>query len=97
MKKTIAIIGAGPASLMLAASLDAALFDITIYEQKKAIARKFLVAGDGGLNITHSEPLQSFIQKYTPADFIKPYLECFSNSDLQIWLQTVGIDFYRYK
>ncbi len=92
MKKTIAIIGAGPASLMLAASLDAALFDITIYEQKKAIARKFLVAGDGGLNITHSEPLQSFIQKYTPADFIKPYLECFSNSDLQIWLQTVGIE-----
>lgn len=92
MKKTIAIIGAGPASLMLAASLDAALFDITIYEQKKTIARKFLVAGDGGLNITHSEPLQSFIQKYTPADFIKPYLECFSNTDLQIWLQTIGIE-----
>lgn len=92
MKKSIAIIGAGPASLMLAASLDAALFDITIYEQKKAIARKFLVAGDGGLNITHSEALQSFIQKYTPADFIKPYLEYFSNIDFQKWLQSIGID-----
>ena len=92
MKKTIAIIGAGPASLMLAASLDAALFDITIYEQKKAIARKFLVAGDGGLNITHSEPLQSFIQKYIPVDFIKPYLEHFSNIDFQKWLQTIGIE-----
>ncbi len=92
MKKTIAIIGAGPASLMLAASLDAALFDITIYEQKKTIARKFLVAGDGGLNITHSEPLESFIQKYTPSDFIKPYLEYFSNADLQIWLQSIGIE-----
>lgn len=92
MKKSIAIIGAGPAGLMLAASLDAELFDITIYEQKKTIARKFLVAGDGGLNITHSEPLESFIQKYTPANFIKPYLEFFSNSDLQLWLQSIGIE-----
>jgi uncharacterized flavoprotein (TIGR03862 family) len=92
MKKTIAIIGAGPASLMLAASLDAELFDITIYEQKKTIARKFLVAGDGGLNITHSEPLASFIQKYTPSDFIKHYLEYFSNIELQNWLQSIGIE-----
>ena len=52
----ITIIGGGSASLFLASFLDADIFNINIYEQKSAgLGRKFLVAGDGGFNLTHSE------------------------------------------
>ncbi|MGZ4053465.1 MAG: NAD(P)/FAD-dependent oxidoreductase, partial [Bacteroidia bacterium] len=55
MKKSIAIIGGGSAALMLASQLDENKFDVTIYERNAALGRKFLVAGDGGFNLTHSE------------------------------------------
>ena len=94
MKKTVAIIGSGPAALMLAATLDESTFDISIYEQKKSLARKFLVAGDGGFNLTHSEAMETFITRYTPADFLKPFLQQFTNQDLRNWLLGLGIDTY---
>jgi uncharacterized flavoprotein (TIGR03862 family) len=92
IKKTkIAIIGSGAAGLMLAAGLDENKFDVTIYEKNKTPTRKFLVAGDGGLNLTHSEPLEQFIKRYTPSSFIEPILHSFSNTDLQAWFNTIGI------
>ncbi len=90
-KTKITIIGSGPAGLMLAAKLDETKFEVTIYEKNSALARKFLVAGSGGFNLTHSEPLEQFIKRYTPSTFFEPLLRSFSNTDLQAWLNSIGI------
>jgi len=90
-KTKVAIIGSGPSALMLAAKLDEAKFDTTIYEKNSAPARKFLVAGSGGFNLTHSEPLEQFIKRYHPSAFMEPLLRTFSNTDLQSWLDSIGI------
>jgi hypothetical protein len=92
MKKTIAIIGSGPAALMLAASLNEKLFDVTVYEKNFAPARKFLVAGDGGFNLTHSEDVEQFITRYTPASFLEKSIRSFTNEDLRSWLKQIGIE-----
>ena len=63
-KESIVIIGSGPAAMMLACTLDPILFDVTIVEKGKAIGRKFLVAGKGGFNLTHSEDIDKMIEKY---------------------------------
>lgn len=94
MKQSITIIGGGPAALMLASQLDETKFDITIYEQNNALGRKFLVAGDGGFNLTHSEELEQFILRYTPSDFFNPIISSFKNTDLQEWLKKIGIETY---
>jgi len=91
MKQTIAIIGAGPAAISLAAFLDSSQFDITIYEKNKAAGRKFLVAGKGGFNLTHSKAIEAFIQQYTPDTFLKNALLNFSNLDFMDWLGTLNI------
>ncbi len=92
MKKSVAIIGGGPAALMLACTLDEKKFDITIYEKNFALARKFLVAGDGGFNLTHSENIDSFVSRYTPNNFLEPCLRAFTNEDLRVWLKKIGIE-----
>ncbi len=94
MKKSVAIIGSGPSALMLAAQLDPFKFDVTIYEKNKSVARKFLVAGDGGFNLTHSEQMDVFMEKYTPSSFLNEALEYFSNKDLVNWLLSIGIPTY---
>jgi uncharacterized flavoprotein (TIGR03862 family) len=92
MKKSIAIIGSGPSALMLAAVLEEKMFDVTIYERNAAPARKFLVAGDGGFNLTHSEDIELFITRYTPSHFLEKSIRLFSNSDLRNWLNDIGIE-----
>ena len=92
MKKSVAIIGSGPSSLMLAAILDEKLFDVTLYEKNFAPARKFLVAGDGGFNLTHTEDIESFISRYTPKEFLEKSLRAFTNIDLRNWLRELGIE-----
>ena len=93
-KQNIAIIGGGPASLMLACSLDANKFNISIYEKNAALGRKFLVAGKGGFNLTHSEDLVQFAKRYHPKEFIEPFLCHFSNTDFRNWLKQIGIETY---
>ena len=90
-KKIVAIIGGGPAALMLAASLDIRKYKVTIYEKNKALGRKFLVAGKGGFNLTHSESIDTFIDRYTPNDFLKNALSEFTNQSLIQWLEKIGI------
>ena len=90
-KKSIAVIGGGPAALFFAAFVDTDKFDVTIYEKNKQFGRKFLVAGKGGFNLTHSEDIKSFIQRYTPSDFLEEALTSFRNTDLREWLETIGI------
>lgn len=91
MKKRIAIIGSGPSALLLAAHLNANKFAITIYEKNKTAGRKFLVAGKGGFNLTHSENLEQFIDRYTPSPFLAAALRNFSNTDFRFWLEEIGI------
>jgi uncharacterized flavoprotein (TIGR03862 family) len=94
MKKLIAIIGSGPSALMLAAMLDNTKYEVHIYERNFAVARKFLVAGDGGFNLTHSESIDAFIERYTPCSFLKNALLNFTNDDFRKWLSAIGIETY---
>ncbi len=93
-KKSVAIFGSGPAALMLAATLNEKLLDVTIYEKNFALARKFLVAGDGGFNVTHSEEIENFITRYTPPSFLEKSIQSFTNVDLVNWLKQIGIETY---
>jgi uncharacterized flavoprotein (TIGR03862 family) len=94
MKKQVAIIGGGPSSFLLAAHLDPEKFKVTIYEKNKTAGRKFLVAGKGGFNLTHSEPIEKLIERYTPTTFLQTALRNFTNDDFRDWLQKLGIPTY---
>ena len=76
---------------MFACSIDTSKYDVTLYEKNKTLGRKFLVAGDGGLNLTHSENSAQFSKRYTPFDFLLPSLNHFSNIDFINWLESIGI------
>ena len=94
MKKSVAIIGGGPSAFLLGAFLDASRFDVTIYEKNKTVGRKFLVAGKGGFNISHSEPIEQLIKRYTPTGFLEEALLNFTNTDFRDWLAQIGIPTY---
>ena len=94
LKKNIIIIGGGPASMMLACCLDSNKYNISIYEKNATLGRKFLVAGKGGFNLTHSEDIAQFTERYHPRKFIEPFLNHFSNTDFRNWLKSVGIETY---
>lgn len=93
-KKTIAIIGGGASALSLASFLDGDLFDVTLYERNKAMGRKFLVAGKGGFNLTHSESIDGLISKYNPRGFLDGALLGFNNDQFRTWLDSIGIPTY---
>ncbi len=94
MKKSVSIIGGGPAAFLLAAFLDPQKFNVSIYEKNKTLGRKFLVAGKGGFNLTHSEPISQLIERYTPSHFIEEALLDFDNDDFQKWIDHMGIPTY---
>jgi uncharacterized flavoprotein (TIGR03862 family) len=98
MKKTIAIIGGGASALILAAMLDEKIYDVTIYERHATLGRKFLVAGDGGFNLTHSEDVENLISRYTfdhfETHFLEHSLRHFTNLDTRNWFKDMGIDTY---
>jgi len=94
MKKQIAIIGGGPSAFLLAAFLDVEKFTVTIYEKNKTFGRKFLVAGKGGFNLTHSEPINQLIKRYTSNNFLDKALQNFTNTDFRNWLDQIGIPTY---
>ena len=64
MLKSVTIIGGGPTGLMAADILSQHNYSVTIFERKPSLGRKFLLAGRGGLNITHSENIDYFLKKY---------------------------------
>jgi len=91
MSKSVAIIGGGPAGLMAAEIIASAGHSVTVYERKPTVGRKFMMAGRGGLNITHSEPFEQFITRYGDAtDWLKPALEEFTPADLRNWCHALG-------
>ncbi len=94
MSKRIAIIGAGPAGLMAAEVLSQYGYDVHVYEQKPTAARKFLMAGKTGLNISHAEPAAQFIQRYDQADWLAPWVKQWDAAWIQNWMKGLGIDSY---
>lgn len=89
----IAIIGAGPAGLIAAERLAGAGHRVTIYERMASPARKFLLAGRGGLNLTHSEPFDAFLRRYREAsDWLEPALRAFPPQALRDWADGLGAD-----
>lgn len=87
----IAIIGAGPSGLMAAQILASSGCGVTIYDQMPSPARKFLIAGRGGLNLTHSEPLERFLLRYgDAADFLAPAIHAFPPDALRAWSDALG-------
>ncbi|MEO1982605.1 MAG: TIGR03862 family flavoprotein [Fuerstiella sp.] len=91
--KTVAVIGGGPAGLMAAEVLSQHGVHVDLYEAKPSIGRKFLVAGKGGMNLTHAEPFESFISRYGPRpDQVRPLLEAFGPDDVRAWCHKLGIE-----
>lgn len=91
MKKVV-IVGAGPAGLMAAHFLSKnENIRIQLFDANKAVARKFLVAGHGGFNLTNSEETTTFIEKYDHP-FIQRAVKQFSNEDTIQWLAEIGIE-----
>lgn len=94
MKKRVAIIGAGPAGLMAAEVLSQYNYDIHVYEQKPSAARKFLMAGKTGLNISHAEPLDVFVQRYDQVEWLSPWVKQWDAVWIQSWMKSLGIESY---
>jgi uncharacterized flavoprotein (TIGR03862 family) len=89
--RSAAIIGGGPAGLMAAEILARGGVAVTIYDRMGSLGRKFLLAGRGGLNITHSEPLDSFIERYREAaPALRGAIEAFSPEDLRAFSAGLG-------
>jgi uncharacterized flavoprotein (TIGR03862 family) len=89
--KTAAIIGGGPAGLIAAETLARAGVAVTIYDQMPSLGRKFLLAGRGGLNLTHSEDLGQFLTRYGDIDpLLRAAIEAFPPSALRAWSDGLG-------
>lgn len=94
MSQRIAIVGAGPAGLMAAEVLSQWHYEVHVYEQKPSAARKFLMAGKTGLNISHAEPIEQFILRYDQADWLAPWLRQWDAAWIQNWMKNLGIEPY---
>ena len=90
---TVAVIGAGPAGLMAAEVLAEQGLKVQVYEAKPSAGRKFLMAGRGGLNITHSEPAKSFVSRYAErAPQMAALLASFDAAALREWVHALNIE-----
>ncbi len=91
--KTVAVIGGGPAGLMAAETLSAAGVQVDLYDAMPSVGRKFLLAGRGGLNLTHSEPFEVFVQRFGDRRAqIEPMLRDFGPDALRAWAQGLGVE-----
>jgi uncharacterized flavoprotein (TIGR03862 family) len=89
--KRVAVIGAGPAGLMAAEVLAAGGARVSVYDRMPSAGRKFLMAGRGGLNLTHSEEFDSFLARYGGAsDALRAAIEAFPPSALRAWCEDLG-------
>jgi hypothetical protein len=86
-----AVIGAGPGGLMAAEALAQGGARVTVYDAMPSAGRKFLMAGRGGLNLTHSEPLPQFLARYREAKAkLAATIEAFSPGALREWSEALG-------
>ena len=90
---TVAVIGGGPAGLMAAEVLAQGGVQVDLFDAMPSVGRKFLLAGVGGMNITHSEPVDAFLSRFGGrAEFIQPLLEVFPPGALCEWIHGLGIE-----
>ncbi|HLF96830.1 MAG TPA: TIGR03862 family flavoprotein [Methylococcaceae bacterium] len=89
---SVAVIGGGPAGLMAAEVLAQGRARVDVYEAMPSVGRKFLMAGKGGMNITHAEPMDAFVARYGARRAeIRPLLEAFGPAELREWVHGLGI------
>jgi uncharacterized flavoprotein (TIGR03862 family) len=89
----VAVIGGGPAGLMAAEVLAAGGAQVDVYDAMPTVARKFLLAGKGGMNITHSEPYADFVGRYgARSEQVAAWLGAFTPGDVRAWIHGLGID-----
>ena len=89
----IAIIGGGPAGLMAAEVLSQAGVAVDLFDAMPSVGRKFLLAGVGGMNITHAEDYSAFVGRYRQrAEHLRPLLDAFTPQNLREWIDGLGID-----
>ena len=87
------MIGGGPAGLMAAESLSAGGVGVDVFDSMPSAGRKFLLAGKGGLNITHSEPHEAFAARYgSRRPWIEPMLREFGSGALRDWVHALGVE-----
>jgi uncharacterized flavoprotein (TIGR03862 family) len=90
---SVAIIGGGPAGLMAAEVLALAGVQVDLYDAMPSVGRKFLLAGKGGMNITHSEDLDGFLSRYgARRNEVAALLKDFTPDDLRAWIHGLGIE-----
>lgn len=88
----VAIVGGGPAGLMAAEVLAQAGAQVDLYDAMPSVGRKFLLAGRGGLNLTHSEPLLPFLSRYAEREpELTPLVQAFTPEHLREWAEALGI------
>jgi len=89
----IAVVGGGPAGLMAAEVARASGAEVTLYERMGSVGRKFLLAGKGGLNLTHSEAFAPFLSRYgEAAPKLQAWLQEFDADALRAWAGGLGVD-----
>ncbi|KJV09260.1 hypothetical protein VZ95_12565 [Elstera litoralis] len=87
------IVGGGPAGLMAAEVLLKAGVSVDLYDAMPSLGRKFLLAGRGGLNLTHSEPLRAFLDRYGPeTETVRPWLAALPPEAIRAWAADLGIE-----
>jgi uncharacterized flavoprotein (TIGR03862 family) len=92
-EKRVAIVGGGPAGLMAAESAAAAGMQVDVYERMGSVGRKFLIAGKGGLNLTHSDAFDTFVARYgVRQNDTRRWLEQFDAEALRAWAADLGIE-----
>lgn len=95
----LAVIGGGPAGLRAAEVAAAAGTRVALFDGKPSVGRKFLVAGKGGLNLTHGEEMERFITRYTgpdqPAEIWRGLLEDFDAAALRAWASDLGVETFQ--
>ncbi|HRH19009.1 MAG TPA: TIGR03862 family flavoprotein [Brevundimonas sp.] len=94
MTGAVHVIGAGPAGLMAAETLAGRGHRVIVHDRMPSVARKFLMAGRGGLNLTHAEGLDDparFLSRYAEqAERVAPWLERFGPAELMAWVEALG-------
>ena len=94
MKPKIVIIGGGAAGICLASQINTKSYHVVIFEKSGQLGRKLLVAGKGGFNLSHGEPIAQLVKRYTPVNFLSKSLKQFDNNYLRSWFNAQNIPTY---